>query len=103
MNRSVNHLEELAADAVRLAQDRGATDAECTLAAGDEFTTSVRMGEVENLKESGSRGAGIRVLKGRHAGSSYTSDLSGEGIRRMVQSAIDLAAITGEDPHAGLP
>jgi PmbA protein len=103
MNQSVNHLEELAADAVRLARERGATDAECTVSAGDEFTTNVRMGEVESLKESGARGAGIRVLKGRHTGSSYTSDLSGEGIRRMVESALDLAAITGEDPHAGLP
>jgi len=103
MNRSVNHLEELAADAIRLARESGATEAECTISSGDEFTTNVRMGEVESLKESGSRGAGIRVLKGCRTGSSYTSDLSGDGIRRMVASAIDLAAITGEDPHAGLP
>ena len=103
MNQSANHLEELAVEALRLARERGATDAECTLSAGDEFTTNVRMGEVESLKESGSRGVGIRVLKGRHTGSSFTSDLSGEGLRRMVQSALDLAAITGEDPHAGLP
>jgi PmbA protein len=103
MNSSVNNLEELAAGAVRLARELGATDAECTVSAGDEFTTNVRMGQVESLKESGSRGAGVRVLKGRRTGSSYTSDLSGEGVRRMVRAALDLASITSEDPHAGLP
>src|SRR5205823_1511349 len=33
----------------------------------------------------------------------YTSDLSPDGIGRMVTSAIGLASITTEDPHAGLP
>jgi PmbA protein len=61
------------------------------------------MGQVETLKEAGSRGAGLRVLIGRRMGSSYTSDLTPEGIRQMVRSAIDLASLTTEDPHAGLP
>ena len=61
------------------------------------------MREVENLKEAGSRGAGLRILIGRRTGASYTSDLSPEGIAHLVQSAIELADITTEDPHAGLP
>jgi PmbA protein len=36
-------------------------------------------------------------------GSSYTSDLTPEGIQKMVASAVDLAGLTTEDPHAGLP
>jgi len=63
----------------------------------------VRMREVESLKQAGSRNAGLRVLIGKRAGSAYTSDLSAEGIERMVASALELAAITSEDPHAGLP
>src|SRR5262249_26464169 len=39
----------------------------------------------------------------RKTGASYTSDLSEDGIRHMVKSAIELADITTEDPHAGLP
>ena len=64
-----------------MAQDGGATDAECTIAEGDEFSANVRMREVESLKEAGSRGAGLRILVGKHTGSSYTSDLSDDGIR----------------------
>ena len=100
---SANHLLELAQDIVKLAQAAGASDAECTIAEGDEFSANVRMREVENLKEAGSRGAGLRILIGRHTGASYTSDLSRDGIAHLVKSAIELADITTEDPHAGLP
>jgi PmbA protein len=100
---SENHLLELAADVVKRGRAAGATDVECTIAEGDEFSANVRMREIESLKEAGSRGAGLRILIGKRTGSSYTSDLSTEGIEHMVKSAIALAAITTEDPHAGLP
>jgi len=94
---------ELASKAVRPALDRGASDAECTLSEGEEFSASVRMRSLETLKDAGSRGAGLRVLLGRQVGSSYTSDLSSEGLRKLVDSALEIAAISTEDPHAGLP
>jgi PmbA protein len=94
---------ELASKVVRLALDRGASDAECTLSEGEEFSASVRMRSLETLKDAGSRGAGLRVLLGRQVGSSYTSDLSSEGVRKLVDSALEIAAISTEDPHAGLP
>jgi PmbA protein len=61
------------------------------------------MREVESLKEAGSRGAGIRVLVGKRGGSSYTSDLTPEGVATMVRGAMELAKITSEDPFADLP
>ena len=99
----MNSYLELANDIVKRALAAGATDAECTIAEGEEFTANVRMRELENLKEAGSRGAGLRILVGRRTGASYTSDLSREGIEKLVTSAVELADITTEDPHAGLP
>ena len=96
-------LEQIAADTIRLAKEAGATGAECNVSQGEEFDAQVRKSEVETVKESGSRGAGIRVLFGRNTGSSYTSDLSMEGLRGMVSQAVELARITTEDPFAGLP
>jgi PmbA protein len=98
-----NHLAEMAQDVVRQALAAGASEAECTISEGEEFSSNVRMREVENIKEAGSRGAGLRILIGKRTGSSYTSDLSRDGIQYMVKSAIELADITTEDPHAGLP
>ena len=94
---------DLVQDAVRQAQALGATDAECTLAEGNEFSVSIRKQEVENLKESGSRGLGLRVLIHQRTGSAYTSDLSRDGVARMVRAAIDNASVTTDDPFAGLP
>jgi PmbA protein len=94
---------EIAQAAVERARALGASGAECTISEGEEFSVGVRLREVENLKQAGSRGAGIRVLLGRHTGSSYTSDLSKDGIENMVQSAVALAKVTTEDPHVGLP
>lgn len=100
-------LEQIAADAVQQALRGGASGAECTISEGEEFSVGVRMREIENLKEAGSRGAGIRVLIGepgaQRGGSSYTSDLSPEGIQKMVTAALDLAKITTVDPFTGLP
>ena len=55
-------LQSLVADVVALALKAGASDAEARAREGDEFSVNVRMGEVETLKESGSRGLGLRVF-----------------------------------------
>src|SRR5271170_64620 len=95
--------QELASHAVRLALERGATDAECTLAEGEEFSAHVRMRALETLKDAGSRRAGLRVLIGKRVGSAHTSDLSSAGVLQMVESALAVAAISTEDPYADLP
>ena len=98
-----NDYAGFAADIVKQALAAGASDAECTISEGDEFSASVRLREVETLKEAGARGAGLRILAGKHTGSAYTSDLSVEGIHHLVRSAMELAGITTEDQYAGLP
>ncbi|MBV8206338.1 MAG: TldD/PmbA family protein [Acidobacteria bacterium] len=97
------NLTQLATSVVDRAMRRGATAAECILREGTEFSTVVRLGQVETLKEASARAAGLRVLMGRRAASTYTSDLSEEAVERMISSALELARITSEDPAAGLP
>src|SRR6201981_786505 len=96
-------LKELAQEMVRRAMAGGATAAEAVVREGDEFSTVVRLGQVETLKESGSRAVGVRVFFGQRAASTYSSDFSAAGIERMLKSALELAKITSEDPHAGIP
>src|SRR5215471_5198533 len=96
-------LLQLAHDIVARCTSRGASAAEALAGEGDEFSTVVRMGEVETLKQSGGRSIGVRVFFGKQVASTYSSDLSATGIDRMVNSAVELAKITSADPHAGLP
>ena len=104
-------LKQLAADVLARALKAGATDAEAVVYEGDEFNSRVRLGQVETLKESGSRAVGLRVFiaaglsskGGSRTASTSSSDFSPESITRLVEGAVTLARITSEDPFAGLP
>ena len=100
-------LKQLAADVLARALKAGATDAEAVVYEGDEFNVRVRLGQVETLKESGSRAVGLRVFiasgKAQRTASTSSSDFSPESIERLVSGAVTLARITSEDPFAGLP
>ena len=96
-------LKQLASDVVAKALKAGATDAEAVVYEGDEFSALVRLGQVETLKESGSRAVGLRVFIGQRTASTSSSDFSTDSIARLVEGAVTLAKITSEDPFAGLP
>jgi PmbA protein len=102
-NLTTVDLRELSADIVRKTMKGGATAAEVVLREGSEFSTTVRLGEVETLKESGSRSVGVRVFFGTRSASTWSSDFSTAGIDQMVKGALSLARITSEDPFAGIP
>jgi PmbA protein len=100
-------LKQLASEVLAKALKAGATDAEAVVHEGDEFSALVRLGQVETLKESGSRAVGLRVFiasgKAQRTASTSSSDFSNESIAKLVDGAITLAKITSEDPFAGLP
>ncbi len=96
-------LRDLATSVVSRAMKAGATAAEAVVREGTEFSTVVRLGEVETLKESGSRAIGLRVFLGQRAASTYSSDLTEDGIDRLLKGALELARVTSEDPYAGIP
>lgn len=96
-------LKQIAVNVVQQAMQGGATAAEAVAADGSEFSTTVRLGETETLKEAGSKGIGVRVFIGKRAASTYSSDLTPEGLRTMVEGALHLAKVTSEDPLSGIP
>jgi PmbA protein len=108
-------LRLLAKQAVGRALRAGATDAEAVGFEAEEFYVNVRLGQVEQLVESGSHALGLRVFldskkeksgkldAGQRSASTSTSDLSEEGIAQLVSGAVSLAKVTGPDPFAGLP
>src|ERR1700712_1410859 len=100
-------LRLLAEEVVEHALRAGATDAEAVGFESKEFAVNVRLGQVEQLTESGSGALGLRVffagVDGQQTASTSTSDLSRDGIERLIAGAVELAKVTGADPFAGLP
>lgn len=94
---------ELAADLLRRAQGHGADAADVLVAAGTDFSVTVRKGEVETLTDAGSKALGVRVFVGKRTATTYASDFSLDSLDVLVRDTVAMARATGEDPAAGLP
>src|SRR5579884_3341258 len=103
IDRELDELLELGDRILAMARARGGKDlvAECVLRSGAELSAKVRKGEPELVEEAGTRSAGMRVIQGKRVATTSTSDLTDAGIERFVADAIELVALSQEDPFAG--
>ena len=74
----------LATDLLKAARSTGADAADLLVAEGTEFSVTVRRGEVETLKEAGSKALGSGSSWGQRTASCYTSDFSWPALQRLV-------------------
>jgi PmbA protein len=93
--------EKIAKQVVEMAQARGATVAEAVLRTGAHLSATVRQRAPELVEEAGSRSLGLRVMLGQQVAVSHTSDLSRQGIERLVEDAVELARLSSPDSFAG--
>ena len=96
-------LLELGHSVVDRATAAGADVAEAGVHSGSHLSVKVRMGEPELVEEAGSRALGLWVMVGQRVASTYTSDLSEEGQRTLIEDALELARLSEADPFAGPP
>ena len=81
----------------------GAGEAEAFFVHGRELTVKAFDGEVESLTSAEAQGVGVRVFTDSRMGFAYTSDLSDEGVRRVVAQALDACRYNEPDEYNGLP
>lgn len=81
----------------------GADVAEAMVSESAHLSAKVRLGQPELLEEAGSKGVGLRVMRGQQVAVTSTSDLTEAGITRFIQDAVELAALAQPDPCAGPP
>ena len=98
----IPELKSIVSDALRLALQRGATQAEADVSLQKGLTTTVRLGEVETVEYQRDRGLGLTVYFGKRKGSASTADLSTKAVAETVEKACDIARYTAEDECAGL-
>lgn len=95
-------LKNIVADTLKMARDKGATQAEAGLSVSQGLSVATRMRAVETIEHQQDNGLGISVYFGQHKGSANTSNLDPEAIRKTVEAACNIAKYTSEDPCAGL-
>jgi PmbA protein len=100
---SENQLEQVAVELVERARRAGATAADVVVREADEFSTALRLGKIESLKEAASKALGLRVFLGVRSATSFSSDFSAPSLERLVERTLAMARVTSEDPASGLP
>jgi PmbA protein len=96
-------LARLGAEAVGRALGAGADHAEACLESVRSFSVQVNAGAIETLKQSATRGLGLRVLVGGAQGFVSSTDLSSGALDELAAHAVTLARFSTPDEANALP
>ncbi len=96
-------LQRLAATVAEQTIKAGADAAEVLVQSGSNLHVKVRAGQTEMVHEAQSRNLGLRVFRKQCSALTYTSDFSEDGLKRFVQSAVELCRLSEPDPQNELP
>ncbi|ABG38725.1 microcin-processing peptidase 1, Unknown type peptidase, MEROPS family U62 [Paraglaciecola sp. T6c] len=102
MQQQLTDIQQIVEDVLKLAKEKGATQAEASMSKVRGIAVSSRLKEVETVEFTNDGGLGITVYKGQRKGSASTADLSPQALRLTVEKAIEIAKYTGEDACSGL-
>ncbi|NOR15650.1 MAG: hypothetical protein GQ544_08100, partial [Candidatus Aminicenantes bacterium] len=96
-------LLDLAEHLVAYGRKKGADEIEVTVQEGNEFSVDIRLGEIENLIEAGSRYVSFRLNKDNKVASATSSDMELKTLERLLEHALARATLANPDPFVGLP
>jgi PmbA protein len=102
MQQQLSDLQNIVQDALDLATEKGATQAEASMSKVQGIAVSSRLKEVETVEFTNDGGLGITVYKGAKKGSASTADLSPSALRLTVEKALEIAKHTSDDECSGL-
>jgi len=105
MNRghaSPDELRALCEQAVARARAHGAAEADACAEGSRAFTVRVHGGAVDTLKQSGTRGLGVRAIVGGAVGFASGTDLSPAGLDDLARRAVTLARFATPDEANGV-
>lgn len=100
---SAADFRQMVEDVLRMAKEKGVSDAGAEVSEGAGLSVSVRKGELEQVERNRDKSLGVSVYLGQRRGNASTSDFSQQALMQTVQAAYDIARFTAEDPAAGLP
>lgn len=95
-------LSELAAQTLRIAQQKGATAAEVDVSESLGQNVQIRLQDIEQIEHQQDKSLDITVYVGQSKGRASTADFSPQAIADTVQAALDIARYTAQDEFAGL-
>lgn len=92
----------LAAELVAALKKEGADACDVYIGTTTRFTTQLRLGRIEKLEQSTSKGLGLRVFKNGATALTFTTDFADRAVRDLVRETMEIVKVSNSDPHNGL-
>jgi PmbA protein len=102
LSLDLNRLSDATSLALKLAQQKGATDAAVSASISRGLGVDVRLGEVETVSHYLDHEFSIVVFQDKRKAAVSTTDLSPEAISEAVDKALSIAKFTEEDLYTAL-
>jgi PmbA protein len=98
----MNDYRNLASELVGALKKQGADAADVFISSVDGFNTTVRLGNIERLQQSTSKGLGLRVFKNGATALTFTTDFQGRTVQDLVKQTLEIVKVSGADKYNGL-
>lgn len=92
----------LAAELVSALKKQGADAADVYIVSSSGFNTTVRLGKIERLQQSTSKGLGLRVIKNGAMANTFTTDFTGKAVQDLARDTMEIVKISSADQYNGL-
>jgi PmbA protein len=92
----------LAAELVAALKKQGADAADVYIVSSVGFNTTVRLGKIERLQQSTSKGLGLRVIKNGAMANTFTTDFAEKAVQDLARETMEIVKISNADKNNGL-
>jgi PmbA protein len=94
--------KNLATELVAAFRKQGADAADVFIMTSHGFNTTVRLGNIERLQQSISKGLGMRIFKNNATALTYTTDFTDKSVRDLVSQTMEIVKVSNPDEYNGL-
>ncbi len=94
--------KNLATELVAAYRKQGADAADVYIITSNGFNTTVRLGNIERLQQSISKGLGMRIIKNNAVALTFTTDFTDKSVQDLVRQTMDIVKVSNADQYNGL-
>lgn len=92
----------LATELVAAFRKQGIDACDVYIVNSSEFNTDVRLGKIEKLEQSISKGLGLRIIKNNATALTYTTDFADKSVKSLVNETMEIVKVSNADQYNGL-
>lgn len=98
----MNDYKNLASELVTALKKQGADACDVYISSSNGFNTTIRLGNIEKLQQSTSKGLGLRVFKNGATALTFTTDFQDKTVNQLVKETLDIVKVSNADEFNGL-